>query len=119
MATQAVVSIVDKEDKTIIKAVCGCNGYNAAKLAEVISDIFHKTKKVITAQEVYDQAIRLSFGCSNCLVAMDNKNIISEIDEIFEENIPSLYRKTFDNPKFNPRWEQGTADHTIIIKLEE
>lgn len=27
----------------------------------------------------------------------------------------SLYKETFQDPKFNPRWANGTADYTEVV----
>lgn len=108
MATQAVVSLVRKSH-TFIKAICGCDGYNAEKLAKIIKD-----NKFDNIKNIYKIALENKFGCRECLVVMDDKNVIFKGDE----NVGPLYRETFDNPSFNPRWKSGIADHVIILKID-
>lgn len=107
MVTQGIVSIV-QNNKTIIKAVAGCNGYNAKNLAEII-----RFQKLSTAQEVYDAATRIGFGCEECLVVMDENNILFSDKE---DDLP-YYRETFSKPRFNPRWECGIADHIQVVHI--
>jgi len=108
MATQAVISIV-KNDHTIIKIVCGFNGYNAEKLVEII-----KNGQFGKIQDIYDIALKNKFGCKECLVVMDNNKIIFKGDGY----VGSLYREKFDDPSFNPRWKNGTADYVIVLKVD-
>ncbi len=105
MATQGIISIVEN-NRTVIKIICGCNGYNAEKLAEII-----KNSKFEKIQDMYDIAIKNKFGCRDCLVVMDSDNIIFKGDG----DICPLYRKKFDDPSFNPRWNNGSADYVIIL----
>jgi NAD(P)H-nitrite reductase large subunit len=76
MATQGVVALVDESGKTLVKAVCGCNGYNADKLGKNISRM-----NLRTIEEIYNQAINDEFGCQACLVIMDEQNAISHDNE--------------------------------------
>lgn len=108
MGTQAVVSIVDEQGKTIVKAVCGCDGYYAPQLAEKIA-----TKQAHTAKQVYDLARTLHFGCDLCLVVIDKTNTMYRGGL----ELSALYRSTFDDPNFNPRWEYGTADYTRVVVI--
>lgn len=109
MATQAIISIA-KNGHTFIKIICGCDGYNAEKLANIIKD--NRLDKI---QDIYNVALENNFGCRECLAVMNNDDIIYKGDG---EPSP-LYRKTFDDPSFNPRWEFGTADNVIILKIDE
>lgn len=109
MTTQAVISIV-KSGHTFIKIVCGCEGYNSEKLAKIIED-----KRLDNIQNIYNVALENKFGCRYCLVVMDDNDMIFKGDE----KPSSLYRKTFDNPSFNPRWKCGIADDVIILKADE
>lgn len=108
MATQGVVSIA-KSGQTIIKAICGCNGYQAQELVNAVKG---KHCDTLTLRSVYDAAREVAFGCRNCLVVMDQEEII------FNGELPDLYRKTFDDPEFNPRWENGTADCVEVVEIE-
>lgn len=108
MTTQAVISIV-KNGHTFIKIVCGCEGYNAEKLAKIIED-----KQLDKIKDIYDAALTAKFGCKDCLVVMNDNDMIFKGDE----EPSSLYRDTFDNPSFNPRWKCGIADNVIILKTD-
>ena len=107
MATQGIVSITDG-GKVILKAVAGCDGYNASKLVAKI-----KTKNLRSAMEVYDAAVEVGFGCSDDLVVMTRRKTLYR----GEGKIPKRYRATFADPKFNPRWVHGTASHTEVIEI--
>lgn len=109
MTTQAIVSIV-KNGHTFIKAVCGCNGYNAEKLAKIIKD--NRLDKI---RDIYKIALENKFGCIDCLVVMNNDDIIFKGDT----EPSSLYREKFDDPSFNPIWKCGTAENVIILKIDE
>lgn len=108
MATQAIISLV-KNGHTFIKIICGCNGYNAEKLVKTI-----KNSRPDNIQDIYKMALENKFGCEDSLVVMDSDNIIFNGDE----SVGPLYRKTFDNPSFNPRWDIGTAEIVIILKID-
>lgn len=107
MTTQAIISIV-KNCHTIVKIICGCDGYNVEKLAEII-----KSSQPNKIQDIYDIAIKNGFGCKDCLVVMDKNEIIYKGDG----HVGPLYRETFDDPSFNPRWKNGNADYVIILKV--
>ena len=108
MTTQAVISLV-KNDHVSVKIVCGCNGYSAEKLVKIIID-----NNIDKIQDIYDVALENKFGCRDCLVVMDNENIIFDDGE----DPGSLYRETFDKPSFNPRWKNGTADYIVVSKID-
>jgi hypothetical protein len=99
-----------KKGHTVIKIVCGCNGYNAEKLVKIIKDI--QPEKI---QYIYKIALENRFGCRECLVVMDNENIVFKGGD---EELGQLYRETFDNPSFNPRWNSGIADIVTILKID-
>jgi len=108
MATQGVVTVL-KDAKVAMKIVVGCDGYNAANIAQII----RAAGKVPTVREAYKTALQLTCGCRDCLT-------IITTDEIFfmgSEDVGPLYRETFDDPRFNPRWKNGTADHVHIVRL--
>lgn len=107
MGTQAVVSIVS-HGQTIVKAVAGCSGAFAPDLAEAL----RAQPGINTAQEVYDLATKIGFGCISCLVVLDRENIVS----VDGDDIEADYRATFDNPEWNPRWDRGTAAYVEIVQ---
>lgn len=107
MTTQAVISLV-KKGHMFIKIICGCNGGHALKLVKIIKD-----NKLDNIQDIYNLALEYKFGCKDCLVVMNKDNIIFKGDE----DIGPLYIETFDDPSFNPRWKNGTADYVFIIRI--
>lgn len=107
MATQGLISVV-KNRKVVMKIVAGCDGYNAEKLAQEIKESWP-----ISAQKAYDLAVQHNFGCIDDLVVLLKSKFIFEGDR----DLSPLYRKTFNKPKFNPRWKCGIAAHTVVIKV--
>lgn len=111
MATQGIVSVVDKDNKTLYKVITGCNGYNAKMLAKSIEMLAK-----ISVSEILRVAHESSYGCKDCLFVMDKDNTYTYHGQ--QVHMPQ-YRQHFDDPKFNPRWERGTADHVILITAKE
>lgn len=109
MATQGLISIV-KDGQVLVKAVAGCYGYNAPELAQEL----RKGLLYPRAAEIYNFCILHDFGCHGCLVVMDNTGIVIAEDAL---DLDERYRNTFDDPRFNPRWELGTAEYTEIVDL--
>lgn len=107
--TNGIVSIT-RNGKTVFKVVAGCDGYNAPKLAQAIRETGPST-----LDQVYDLALDCDFGCKECLV------VIGECGERYEGDEPlgPLYRSTFADPRFNPRWERGTAAYVEVIEIGE
>lgn len=118
MATQGLLSVVDKNGKVVMKVVCGCNGYEIPKLKKML-----KGKELpATTSGMYNRVLyEAEVGCDRCLVVIDSAGLICE-DGIFEwADIPDsykLYKETFSDPKFNPRWAQGIADYTEILGVK-
>lgn len=108
MATQGVVTI-KHDDKVVMKFVAGCDGMKAPLLARRLRE----SGEVPSLEAAYDLATKVGFGSESCLVVMD------ETREVFrgDEDLGPLYRQTFDQAEFNPRWEYGTADYIIVVDL--
>lgn len=116
MGTQAVISVT-KDNRVQYKIVAGCNGQKAASLAEFLRFcLFPYHPEAVRAI-----ARRMGLGCSDCLVVSyrDRNGNIGHLGEgqgsIRDQN--RLYEEKFDDPKFNPRWEAGTADRTFIVEV--
>ena len=83
-------------------------------------DVTEKLVKIIKyiqpekIQDIYKMAIENRFGCRECLVVMDNKNVVFKGGD----ELGPLYRETFNDPSFNPRWKSGIADIVIILKMD-
>lgn len=105
--TNGIVSIT-RGGKTIIKVVSGCDGMKADKLAEEI-----KARGLMTASEIYDAALDVNFGCMGCLVVQAEGETVWRGDD----DLGPLYAEKFADPRFNPRWDYGTAEYVRIIEL--
>lgn len=108
MATQGLVTVM-KDGKVICKIVAGDNGYFAPQLAESIRQSWP-----LLAGEIYNVARRVGFGCERCLVVMSETKVVRR----FDEQLHRRYRRTFDQPAFNPRWEHGTVDDDCYALVE-
>jgi len=111
MTTQAMVSLT-KDSKTFIKVIVGCDGYRAENVAkEIIQYVLLGGKDI---EDIYKIAEEIEFGCKDCLVVMNNDDIIYKgNDELSFEK----YKETFEDPQFNPRWEHGTTEYLYIIPM--
>jgi len=106
MATQGIVTVTHKGIVTH-KIIVGCDGYNADDLVQAIEE----AQKPLTIGTCLALAKDVGFGCSDCLVVMDEYSSCGADDELDER-----YRRTFKNPRFNPRWENGTADYVRVVE---
>lgn len=116
MGTQGIVSIVIN-DHVVMKAIAGCNGFNA----KVIASVIHRAPELrADIYAFYDLAQRLKFGCTECLVVMDQDTLkTGHGDEIGDSpDDPQRYFDTFADPAFNPRWAPGTADYVEIVYIK-
>ncbi len=113
MATQGLVTI-RKAGAVVMKFVAGSDGQHAEKLAQWLNT-HGVPATLIEAQEL---ALARNFGSRDTLVVVDTDLVRYQDDEY--PDLPeqeSLYRKTFEDPAFNPRWSLGIADYTVIIDL--
>lgn len=107
MATQGVVSVVS-EGKVVMKVVAGCNGMMARATANRL-----RKSWPMSAEKAYGEARNTRLGCISCLT------VVTESDILFKghDELSPRYRETFDDAKFNPRWQRGIADHTIVVEV--
>ena len=108
MATQGIVSLVNEQGETLVKVICGCDGYNAEKLANWL-----KQHPTLDLPEIHHKAIEFDFGCNDDLVVMSANDVYFR----GEDDLPDLYRQTFNDPKFNPRWQIGTAPYVEVVVM--
>jgi hypothetical protein len=106
MATQGLVSVV-RDGKVVLKVITGCDGYNARLLANELV-----RGKCLDLEYVYNLALAMNFGGRISLVVMNADDVLSE------DEVSSLYRETFDNPRFNPRWASGMIDDDCLAIVE-
>jgi len=107
MGTQGLVSVV-KDNEVQLKIIVGTDGYNAAPLAKWL-----RANPDAQPREIYDRALDIGFGSKHSLVVQFGPN-----ESIADEGIGDLsplYIEKFSDPKFNPRWRYGTADHVVIV----
>lgn len=107
MATQGIISVIS-ENEVVMKVIAGCDGYLSPTAAKAI-----KAEWPVTPERAYDPCLQTGLGCDDCLVVMDKTTIISK----FDEDVGPLYRETFSDPNFNPRWKNGGADNFEIVKV--
>ncbi|MDO8482664.1 MAG: hypothetical protein Q7S86_02500 [bacterium] len=107
--TQGLVTIMHG-GKVVMKIVAGCDGMNARKVANAI----RKLGRIPSLKNAYEIAEKVEFGSAESLVVMGEKR--SKLGGS-KERLGPLYRKTFSQPRFNPRWKRGTADHIVVIDL--
>lgn len=106
--TQGVLSVV-QNGKVRLKVVAGCDGARVIGLAARIREL----GQLPTIEEVYAMACVIGLGSVQSLVVMNETEMKYEGDG----QVGELYRKTFNLPDFNPRWEQGMADYVEIVNL--
>ena len=108
MATQGLVTVL-KGGRVVMKIITGSDGMHAPKLASKLRSF----GRVPALDEAYRFALSLGFGSSASLVVMNERSTFFFGDD----ELSPLYRETFDQPEFNPRWRQGTADHVEVVTL--
>jgi hypothetical protein len=118
MGTQATLAIVQK-GKVLLKVVCGCNGSNILALAKSL-----KRHPTTDSKKILERCLYHEVGCNSltngCLVIQ-----CSPIEFLVPEGMdfelgPELdrWKRTFNDPKFNPRWDNGTASYSIVVDID-
>ncbi len=113
MATQGLVSLVNKQGRTLVKCVAGCDGYEAKQVAKWL-----KKHPTIDIGLIYKKCLELDFGCDGCLIVMNSSEHFFEGERFHNDDLAELYVKTFDNPRFNPRWDIGTCEYIEIVPFQ-
>jgi hypothetical protein len=108
MATQGIVTVT-KDEAVVLKVIAGSDGKNAKKLAATLREM----RPPFVAKQVYAIAKQCKFGSEHDLVVLTEKVEYSKCIE----PISPLYRSTFSQPQFNPRWECGIADYVEVISV--
>lgn len=109
--TQGIVSIM-RDGVVLMKIVAGCNGEEAERVGKAVKEIWHEHKP--SAEEVYQTAKNIGLGSTDCLVVATTTETIFKGEN---EDAPTTYQDTLQKPEWNPRWGQGTANHTIIVEV--
>lgn len=119
MGTQAVVSFVrGRYDSTEVKVVCGVDGMKAKAFAEHVlkERVFDRR---FTLKDIYDRALKCGLGSEACLVVCGGDSVNLGYREYTKSDgeLDILYRVTFGNPWFNPRWGLGIADYSLVVDV--
>lgn len=93
-----------------MKIVTGSDGMNVKKVARAIRQL----GRVPELSEAYNLAMGLGFGSARTLVVMGVKRSKFETGD---KRLSQLYRLTFNNSRFNPRWSYSTADYITVVDL--
>lgn len=109
MATQGLVTIKTRR-RVLVKVVAGCDGMKARQLAGQL-----KVRWPLTASQIYREAVIAGFGSPNDLVVITKDEVIYKGDD----ELGPLYDQTFQQPRFNPRWVHGTADHVVVVRVKD
>ncbi len=107
MSTQGIVTVLSNNE-VVMKFITGSDGYYAQSLANEL-----KNRWPLGIEDAYDLANSIGFGSFDSLVVMTSDSI----EYRGYEEIKDDYRFTFNQAEFNPRWECGIADYTILIHV--
>lgn len=112
MSTQGMITIVDQESVVKMKIVAGCDGYRVSGVVAAIKEF----DRVPTLDEAFSLAQRLRFGCKRCLVVINETR--SKFDRaVSPEPLDRIYRRTFRQPHFNPRQDDGKGEYIKIVRI--
>ena len=108
--TQGMVVVIDG-GQVVMKVVAGCNGMNAGVLAEAI-----RSERRIESARVFEMAECSYFGCPGCLVVVTKEAVTMSEGPVELSGDLVRYRETFNDARFNPRWENGSVEYLEIIE---
>lgn len=113
MATQGLLTLV-RDNKVLAKVVAGCDGDLVVELAYKV-----RTTSCTTARELFKAAKELRLGGSSSLVviAKENGAFVIEDNADMGKKDAERYMDTFDKPRWNPRWDYGTADYVEVVEV--
>jgi hypothetical protein len=116
MSTQGILSIT-KRGTVLLKVVAGCNGYNIPHLAEAL----RKNPTTNTYKILLELCADHGVGCDECLIVQDGNAFSMRGGNTFDpkDEGGQLYVDKFHDPRFNPRWELGTAEYVEIVELTD
>ncbi len=95
-------------ERVLMKIVTGRDGVLASQFAKSLKHAWP-----LDAEKVYALAISMGFGHADSLVVMTPEETVFK----GEGELGKLYRDTFCKPTFNPRWENGSAECTVIVRV--
>lgn len=106
MSTMGMVTLRSK-GKVVMKVVAGCNGNLVREVANQLRAVWP-----VDANRAYDFMEEIGFGCDDCLV------VITALEIAYrggDEPLSPLYRETFEQPEFNPRWDAGLSEFLEVV----
>lgn len=109
----AVVKVhPDQPDEVLFKAVCACNGDRAQQLADALNDC-----EELSLQVIWDQALRVGYGCDNCLVVQRRDDNMTKSPV----KLPASYWNDvlFSRGGWNPREQDGRSHYFECLGLTE
>lgn len=109
MATQGLLSIT-RAGKVVAKIVTGADGYNIPALAESL-----RQNPTTDPDELLKRCREHDLGGNSLIVQSSPAGWLCDGDT---EEVPELYKAKFHEPRFNPRWPNGTAEYTEVVELE-
>jgi len=109
--TQGLLTIL-KNGKVYYKVVCGCDGFEIPKLKRSVRKTSPRNIK-----ELWERARKLSVGCDSCLVVISKSKMYFKGETDDWKRAEPIYRTTYNQPDFNPRWDIGSADYMEKITL--
>jgi len=118
--TNGILSIMDGE-KVIAKLVVGCDGQYMPEVASQINRSW--TLADVDLHSILTLAKAHGVGCDDCRVVigdLDGKPTVmmaEDFDFGDDDKTRERYFDTLQKPKFNPRWERGTAAYALVVDL--
>jgi hypothetical protein len=114
--TQGLVSIVDQDGRVLYKLVTGADGYLAPDVAREALAVLEDGG---AARELREMAIELGFGeegSGSFIVQTPTHDLDGSGRDVTAE-LPPSWREHFADPRWNPRWAQGTAEYVEIVQV--
>jgi hypothetical protein len=110
MATQGTLAIT-KNNKVTAKLITGSDGYYMPIVLAWLA-----INPTATAQELFFQTKHYFPAYCHC-VQTGPTTIIADENEFGP--VSDLYERFFDDAEFNPRWEHGTADYSLVADIDD
>ena len=112
MGTMGLVTVRDTE-KVLMKIVVGTDGMRVKQMAKMIRTFIRKNGRHPIIREAVDMAKAVHFGSENDRIVITADSHYSECGQPGQ-----LYRDTFDQPKFNPRWDIGITEFYQEVNID-
>lgn len=106
--TYSGVATLRVNGKVVVKAVAKCNGHRVRQLCLEI-----EAEKLSTSEEIYQSALKVGFGCVDCLVVINEHTLIYEGAEDLEKN---LWISTLQDYCFNPYRKDGLVNFPEYVE---